>query len=228
MTHYGKVAAGLIAAWFSAVLAASALHVFTTPPGRPPLPLGLAVLVPIAAFWLWFRSSEQFRQFTLALNPRTLTIVQSWRIVGFVFLVLYTYGILPGLFALPAGLGDIVIGATAPLAALALADPKHRSSFIFWQALGILDLVLAIVLGAADSFIHPQRNSDQPRDSAASEYHSDFRRTCTADPPSDLYRSSSSLARRLGQQGLHFRPGRRRRLSTRPRHRDGRRRVRKS
>ncbi len=156
MTHYGKVAAGLIAAWFSAVLAASALHVFTTPPGRPPLPLGLAVLVPIAAFWLWFRSSEQFRQFTLALNPRTLTIVQSWRIVGFVFLVLYTYGILPGLFALPAGWGDIVIGATAPLAALALADPKHRSSFIFWQALGILDLVLAIVLGAADSFIHPQ------------------------------------------------------------------------
>ncbi len=156
MTDYRKVTAVLIAAWFVAVLTASAFHVFATPPGQPPLPLGLAVLVPVAAFWLWFRSSEQFRQFALALNPRTLTVVQSWRIVGFVFLVLYTYGILPGLFALPAGWGDIVIGATAPLAALALADPQHRSSFIFWQVLGILDLVLAIFLGAADSFIHPQ------------------------------------------------------------------------
>jgi hypothetical protein len=156
MTNYRKTTAILIAAWFVAVLTASAFHLFSTPPGRPPLPLGLAVAVPIAAFWMWFRSSEQFRQFALALNPRTLTMVQSWRIVGFVFLVLYSYGILPGLFALPAGWGDIVIGATAPLAALALADPKHRSSFIFWQALGILDLVLAIFLGAADSFINPQ------------------------------------------------------------------------
>jgi hypothetical protein len=162
MTDYRKVTSILIAAWFVAVLTASAFHLFTTPPGQPPLPLGLAVLVPIAAFWLWFRSSEQFREFVLALNPRTLTIVQSWRIIGFVFLVLYSYGILPGLFALPAGWGDIVIGATAPLAALALADPKHRSSFIFWQLLGILDLVLAIFFGAADSFIYPQGIQTSP------------------------------------------------------------------
>jgi hypothetical protein len=155
MTDYRKVTAVLIAAWFVTVLTASAFHIFTTPAGQPPLPLGLAVLIPIAGFWLWFRSSERFRQFALSLNPRTLTMVQSWRIVGFVFLVLYSYGILPGLFALPAGWGDIVIGASAPLAALALAHPQRRSSFIFWQALGILDLVLAIVLGAADSFIHP-------------------------------------------------------------------------
>jgi len=162
MTNYRKVTAVLIAAWFVAVLIASAFHLFSTPPGQPPLPLGLAVLVPIAGFWLWFRSSEPFREFVLALDPRILTIVQSWRIVGFVFLVLYTYGILPGQFALPAGWGDIVIGATAPLAALALADPKHRSSFIFWHVLGILDLVLAIFLGAAESFIHSQATPTSP------------------------------------------------------------------
>jgi hypothetical protein len=161
MTNYRKITAVLIAAWFVAVLTASAFHLFTTAPGQPPLPLGLAVLVPIAAFWLWFRSSEQFRQFALGLNPGTLTIVQSWRIIGFVFLVLYSYGILPGQSALPAGWGDIFIGATAPLAALTLADPKHRSSFIFWQALGILDLVLAIFLGAAEAFIHPLATSSR-------------------------------------------------------------------
>jgi len=153
MTNYRKVTAVLIATWFVAALTASALHIFRTPSGQPPLPLGLAALGPIAVFALWFRSSERFRQFALALNPRTLTIVQCWRIVGFVFLVLYTYGILPGLSALPAGWGDIFVAATAPLVAIKLADPKHRSSFIFWQALGILDLLMAVGLGAAASLI---------------------------------------------------------------------------
>jgi hypothetical protein len=89
------------------------------------------------------------------LNPRTLTIVQAWRIAGFVFLVLYTYGILPGQLALPAGWGDIAIGATAPLVALKLANPNHRKGFILWQLLGITDLVNAVGMGVAARFINP-------------------------------------------------------------------------
>ncbi len=136
---YGKLTAGLIGAWFLLSLGASALHVFRTDPSRPPLPLGLAVLVPIVLFLVWLRTSERFRQFALALNSSTLTFVQAWRIAGFVFLVSYAYGILPGLLALPAGWGDIAIGATAPLVALKLANPSHKKSFIFWQVLGIAD-----------------------------------------------------------------------------------------
>ena len=156
MTNYRKVTFSLIAAWFIVILAANSLNVFSTVPGRPPLALGLSVLTPIAVFALWFRSSEPFRKFVLSLNPRTLTMVQCWRVVGFAFPVLYTYGLLPGLFALPAGWGDVAIGATAALAAIGLADPKHRSIFIVWQALGILDLVLANGLGASASFIDPR------------------------------------------------------------------------
>ena len=156
MTNYRKVTAVLIATWFVAVLTASALHLFRTDPSRPPLPLALAALVPIVAFWLWFASSEPFHQFALSLNPSTLTILHSWRVGGFTFLVLYTYGILPGLFALPAGLGDFAIGATASFAALKLANPNHRSRFILWQALGILDLVAALTFGATASLIDPR------------------------------------------------------------------------
>ncbi len=156
MTNYRKVTASLIAAWFIAALTASAFHLFRTDPTRPPLALGLGALLPIIAFSLWFARSESFRRFTLALNPRTLTIVQSWRTGGFVFLVLYAYGILPGLFAWPAGLGDFAIGATASLAALKLTNPNRRSSFILWQALGVLDLVTAVTLGATASLIDPQ------------------------------------------------------------------------
>jgi hypothetical protein len=136
IAKYGKLTAGLIVAWFLVSLTISALHGFNTDPGRPPLPLGLAVVIPVGLFVLWYAASKEFRQFVLGLNPRTLTFVHSWRLVGFTFLVLYSYGILPGLFALPAGWGDIVIGATAPFAAMILANPAHRRSFVFWQAPG--------------------------------------------------------------------------------------------
>ncbi len=152
---YGKFTGGLIAAWFIFALAASALHVFKTNPNLPPLALGLAVLTPIVVFLFWYATSAGFRQFALSLDPRTLTFVHSWRIAGFTFLALYAAGILPGVFALPAGWGDIAIGATAPLAALKLANFSRRRSFIFWQILGILDLVLAVTLGTAARLISP-------------------------------------------------------------------------
>lgn len=152
---YAKLTTGLIFVWFLFSLAASALHIFSTEPGQPPIPLGLAVLIPIGIFVIWCAASQSFRQFLLSLNPRTLTLVQSWRIAGFVFLVLYAYGILPGQFALPAGWGDIAIGATAPLVALKLADPRHKKSFIFWQFLGITDLVMAVGSGVTAQLLNP-------------------------------------------------------------------------
>ncbi len=150
---YGRVTAGLIAVWFVFALSASALHVFKT--DLLPVAVGLAVTIPIVAFLLWFATSAAFRQFALSLNPRTLTFVQSWRVAGFTFLVLYAAGILPGVFALPAGLGDIAIGATAPLVAIKLGNFNHRRGFIFWQILGISDLVMAVTLGTIARLISP-------------------------------------------------------------------------
>ena len=159
---YGRLTSGLIAAWFVFVLSASALHLFKTDPEQPPLALGLAVSIPLVAFLLWFATSAGFRQFALSLDPRTLTFVQSWRIAGFTFLVLYAAGLLPGVFALPAGWGDIAIGATAPLAALKLANFSRRRGFIFWQILGILDLVTAVATGTTARWIHPSGVATTP------------------------------------------------------------------
>jgi hypothetical protein len=79
---YGKLAVGIIAAWFVFALSASAAHIFNQNAAAPPIALGLAVLIPIMAFWIWFRTSAGFREFVLSLDPRALTIVQSWRIAG--------------------------------------------------------------------------------------------------------------------------------------------------
>ncbi|MBZ5706405.1 MAG: hypothetical protein LAN63_13730 [Acidobacteriia bacterium] len=155
MKNYGKLTAGLIAAWFIFALSASALHLFKNDSNRVGLGVALAALTPILVFSLWFGISQKFREFTLSLNPRALTVVQSWRILGFSFVLLQAYGLLPAVFALPAGYGDMAVGATATLVAWKLADPRHRKSFILWQLLGITDLVMAVGLGTTARLLNP-------------------------------------------------------------------------
>jgi hypothetical protein len=161
-TQYAKLTKLLIAAWFMFSLVASAMHVFLNNPDRPPLALGLAVLIPVSCFAIWAACSANFRRFLLSLNPRSLTIVHTWRVAGYTFLVLYTYAILPGFFALSAGWGDITIGATAYFVATRLVSFNHRKSFIFWQMLGLADLVTAITLGAAAKWISPHAIATTP------------------------------------------------------------------
>jgi hypothetical protein len=156
MTRYSKLTAGLVGAWFVFSLIASAFHLYRNGANDPPLALGLAVLTPILVFLAWFAASPAFREFTMSLNPRTLTTIHSWRVGGFVFLVLAAYHILPRLFAWPAGWGDIAMGATASFVALKLATPNHRRLFITWQVLGITDLVMAVSLGTLAGVIDPQ------------------------------------------------------------------------
>jgi hypothetical protein len=153
--QYGRLTLGLIAAWLAFSLTASALHLYVAKPSQPPLPILLAVVVPLAAFLVWMGISPGFRRFVLSLDPRVLTLMHAWRLGGFAFLTLYTYGILPGLFALPAGLGDMAIGATAPFIALGWMGASHRRAFLRWQVLGILDLVVAVSMGALTSFFAP-------------------------------------------------------------------------
>lgn len=155
MSAYAKLTTWLLGAWFVVSLVASGRHLYQNGPNQPPLALGLAALTPVIVFLVWFTVSATFRAFTMALNIRALTVVQTLRIVGYVFLVLASYGILPRVFALSAGWGDIAIGATAVLAAFNLATPTRRRSFILWQVLGIADLVNAVLLGTLANVVDP-------------------------------------------------------------------------
>jgi hypothetical protein len=155
MSRYAKLTAGLLGLWFVFSLAAGARHLYDNGPNQPPLNLGLAVLTPMILFAVWFAGSSAFREFTLALNPRVLTMIHGWRTAGLAMVALGAYGVLPNLFALSAGYGDIVIGLTAFLVALNLANPEHRGSFILWQLLGVADLVNAVLLGTLSHVIDP-------------------------------------------------------------------------
>ena len=111
--NYGRLTTGLIAAWFIFALSASAFHVFENAVNRIGISVAVAATVPIVIFALWFAASKTFRQFALSLDPQILTLAQAWRIVGFTFVLLEARGVLPAIFALPAGYGDMAIGMTA-------------------------------------------------------------------------------------------------------------------
>jgi hypothetical protein len=156
MSKYGKITAGLLVVWFVAVFWASAAHLFLNPLAQFGVGVAVAATVPLIVFSLWFAASEGFRNFALSVDPKILTSVQVWRIVGFTFVLLQARNVLPAIFAWPAGYGDMFIGVTAGFAAWKLAEPAHRGTFIFWQALGILDLVTAVSLGTTARLLDPQ------------------------------------------------------------------------
>src|SRR5215211_3966867 len=78
-----------------------------------------------------------------------LIAVNTWRIGGIAFLWGMTQGLLDPAFAIPAGIGDILIGVTAIPFAIFLWKGYSWSKYavVVWSVLGIADLVNAITLG---------------------------------------------------------------------------------
>ena len=154
---HAKLKIGVILAiWFLLVIVLGKLGAFAGPPGRPPLPILFAVLAPLALFFTASRLSPWFHDLAMAADLRILVSMQAWRAGGLGFLALYAHRVLPGFFAFPAGLGDIAIGFTAPLVLLTLLrrpDFVTGRNFRRWNWLGILDLVVALTLGALGSML---------------------------------------------------------------------------
>ena len=151
-----SIVAAVLAVWLAAVIYAGATGAMVTPPGQPPVRMLIAVLGPLALFFAAFRTSRSFHAFVATADLRLVNAIQAWRAGGLIFVAFYAYGILPGLFALPAGAGDIAIGVTAPWIVLSLIRrPGFASSTAFrvWNWLGLLDLVVAVSLGAITSAI---------------------------------------------------------------------------
>ena len=137
--------------WLVLVLFLSARGSFVRAPGAWPLPILIGVTVPILVYLVASWVSRAFHEFVLTVDLRLVTAIQAWRFAGLGFLALYTYGVLPGRFAWPAGLGDMAIGLTAPWVVLTLIRvPGFATSrlFVLWNLLGVLDLAVAVSTGA--------------------------------------------------------------------------------
>jgi hypothetical protein len=145
---------GALGVWLVVVFVLGAAGAFQRPPGTPPIPILIGVTIPLIVFLVGYWGSVAFRAYVLAIDLVFAATIQAWRAGGLGFLALYAHGVLPGAFAWPAGLGDIAIGVTAAWVALALVRrPGFSKSRVFmvWNLFGILDLVIAVSLGALTS-----------------------------------------------------------------------------
>lgn len=114
----------------------------------PPIGVNLVVVLSFVAASL--AVSESLRRL-LTRQVANLIRLHLWRLVGVVFLVLMVGGQMPVLWALPAGIGDILVAVTAPWIARHVDSPGGRRRAIIWNLLGAGDLVVAVGLGIMTS-----------------------------------------------------------------------------
>lgn len=137
-----------LALWFvlaAVVGAAGLLGALPVPP--PALAVGLALIV-----LLIIGLAPAAREAVRGLGLRALVAFHLTRIlIGAYFLLLYSQGSLPAAFAVPAGIGDILVGLGAVLVlwrALPVRTPTQRFGLILWNVIGLVD-ILGVLANAA-------------------------------------------------------------------------------
>ncbi len=133
----------VFAAWLIGVALLAAAGFFPPPRIRVALTATLAVGYVVLI-------SPTFRAVIAGIPQHWLIGIQTFRILGGVFLIRYFNGELPALFAVPAGVGDVLTGILAPLVAYwwFVGKPYARSAAIAWNVFGMADLINAVALGA--------------------------------------------------------------------------------
>jgi hypothetical protein len=138
----------VLAVWLTLAVGVAAAGALETAADEIPLALVGTLLAPVLVFGLLYKGSAAFRDYILRLDFRLVVMIQSWRVVGAAMLFLYAFDELPAVFAVPAGLGDILIGVTAPAVAVGLGASLTTRRFVTWSALGILDFAVALTAAA--------------------------------------------------------------------------------
>jgi hypothetical protein len=95
--------------------------------------------------------SKRLGQVLDAMPATWLVAVQLYRVFGSSFLIGWAAGVMPGIFALPAGIGDVLTGLFAVPTAIALASGtlEGRKAAIAWNIFGLVDFAIAIGIGLA-------------------------------------------------------------------------------
>lgn len=134
-------------AWVLASVLLADADVYRFEPTKlvPLLPVGLTGALAVAL--LLTRIPVVSRIFTEPDALWRLTVPQIFRAEGVTFLVAMALGQLPAVFALPAGLGDIAIGVEAVFVARNLRRGVVGRSAVWFNILGLVDLVVALGLG---------------------------------------------------------------------------------
>ncbi|MGB8352597.1 MAG: hypothetical protein WCD79_01785 [Chthoniobacteraceae bacterium] len=144
------VAVPLIA-WFVAMQALAVRGFIQTTPAAAQfgIPIPAVVGVPIAVWLFALMRSGRIPAVIDAVPLSWLVRIQAFRVIGSVFLLQLALHRLPAVFALPAGIGDVLTGLLALRVAQDLDAQKSgtQKAALAWNLFGIADLVVALSIG---------------------------------------------------------------------------------
>jgi hypothetical protein len=150
-----KRLAPVLILWALAGFVLAISPVFRTPwllNSSPTFLLVPSIFTPVLVNLLLLRL-PQHRQLVDAVRLDRIVLIHTLRaVIGSGFLGLYASGYLPSGFALEAGFGDIAIGLSAiPVAFLLQRKARYALTMaVFWNVLGMLDLLNALRLGVGE------------------------------------------------------------------------------
>ena len=134
--------------WLSIIWSVAITGVFR--PGHSTLPLvPLAIFLPVIVGVPILLRSERIGEVLDAMPTSWLIGLQVYRVLGGIFLVGWARGVIPSLFALPAGIGDVTTGLLALPVAYSLAS-RNRGAVrgaVAWNIFGLLDFTVAVGIG---------------------------------------------------------------------------------
>jgi hypothetical protein len=136
-----------------AIAWSAAINGFFKPGGAIPV-LPIAALGPVIVGVPILLRSVRIGEVLDAMPASWLVALQVFRVLGSTFLVGWIYHVVPGIFALPAGIGDVLTGLFAVPIAIALASETRQSwqAAIAWNIFGLADFAIALSIGFAIAF----------------------------------------------------------------------------
>jgi hypothetical protein len=136
--------------WLAVIWSAAINGAFR--PGNSTLPLvPVAIFLPVIVGVPILLRSKRIGEVLDAMPASWLIGLQVYRVFGGIFLVGWARGVIPGLFALPAGIGDVTTGLLALPVAYFLASRNGDAvrSAIAWNIFGLVDFTIAVGIGLA-------------------------------------------------------------------------------
>ncbi len=151
MTSSTRLAPILLFLWGAAAIAAVASGLLTSLPFPPPLLVPITVVLAILAILM----VPGVAAWIGGLDIRALVALHLVRFIGGYFLWLCTQGRLVESFALPAGIGDLIV-AVGALGLLLTGYARPGRPLLWWNILGTLDILMVVANALRAFFTAPE------------------------------------------------------------------------
>src|SRR5271170_4166028 len=140
-----RATAAVLAGWFVLAVGLALVGAYSAATSRiPTIQFGIAVPILLGSLMIWRWPAVS--RLIDAVPRHWVIAIQFYRVEGVTFLALYAAHLLPGLFALPAGIGDVTVGLLAAAIGIGAIGGRQLNprTVLRWNLLGIADLIVAV------------------------------------------------------------------------------------